>query len=197
IEDPLDLRLERGIAHDARRRSFGAATPRIVLIIGRRGDFERSADRLDPIFIAVLVDEGDHHFGRRSSSARAKYADAFFRISLACLSSRFSRSSAFIRSRSSLVSPARTPASRSACATQLCSVCAAQPILGAMASIAAHCEGCSLVCSSTMRTARSRTSGEKFGLVLVFLIGAPSHEREPPAKPVRFSIERGRVLALA
>ncbi len=57
----------------------------------------------------MIVDEGDHDRNRRSSSAWAKYALAFLRISLACRSSRFSRSSALIRSRSSVVGPARTP----------------------------------------------------------------------------------------
>ena len=46
---------------------------------------------------------------RRSSSAWAKYADALRRISLAWRSSRTSRSSALIRSRSSLVGPGRSP----------------------------------------------------------------------------------------
>jgi hypothetical protein len=36
----------------------------------------------------MIVDEGDHGFERRSSSAIAKYADAFRRISLAWRSSR-------------------------------------------------------------------------------------------------------------
>ena len=52
---------------------------------------------------------------RRSSSAIAKYALALRRISLAWRSSRFSRSSALIRSRSSVVGPARRPWSRSVC----------------------------------------------------------------------------------
>lgn len=38
----------------------------------------------------------------------------------------------------------------------------AQPILGAMDSIADHCDGYSSRCSRTMRTARSRTSAEIF-----------------------------------
>ncbi len=50
----------------------------------------------------------------RSSSAWAKYALALRRISLACPSSRTSRSSAFIRVRSSVVGPLTLPASRSA-----------------------------------------------------------------------------------
>jgi chromatin segregation and condensation protein Rec8/ScpA/Scc1 (kleisin family) len=65
----------------------------------------------------VIVDEGDHGFDRRSSSAIAKYADALRRISLAWRSSRTSRSSVLIRSRSSVVVPSRWPASRSACRT--------------------------------------------------------------------------------
>ena len=32
---------------------------------------------LDPVLIAMLVDEADHQFRRRSSSAWAKYAEAF------------------------------------------------------------------------------------------------------------------------
>ena len=72
----------------------------------RRGDWHNPADRLDPVGGTIVVDEGDHVRGRRSSSAIAKYALALRRISLACCSSRFSRSSALIRARSSAVGPA-------------------------------------------------------------------------------------------
>jgi hypothetical protein len=58
----------------------------------------------------MIVDERDHHFARRSSSAWAKYAEAFFRISFARRSAKFSRSSCFSRCRSSVVSPGRWPA---------------------------------------------------------------------------------------
>src|ERR1700740_2576492 len=78
-----------------------------------------SAERLDPVLIALIVDERDHHFGRRSSSAWAKYADALRRISLARRSSRFSRSSSLIRLRSSVETPPRRPLSISACCTHL------------------------------------------------------------------------------
>ncbi len=71
-----------------------------VLVVGRRGDRQHRADRLDPVLLAVLLDEADHHFARRSSSACAKYADALRRISFARFSSRFSRSSSLSRSRS-------------------------------------------------------------------------------------------------
>jgi len=69
-----------------------------------------------------------HHVARRSSSAFAKYADASRRISFARRNSTFSRSNCLNRARSSVVSPGRRPASRSARRTQLRSVSAAHPI---------------------------------------------------------------------
>jgi hypothetical protein len=75
--------------------------------------------------------------------AWAKYADALRRISLACRNSRFSRSSAFSRSATSLGTPARVPLSTSAFFTQSLSVCAVQPILAAIEEIAAHRDECS------------------------------------------------------
>ncbi len=95
----------------------------------------------------------------RASSAFAKNADASFRISFARFSSRFSRSSSFTRWRSSVVSPGRWCASRSAWRTQCRSVSAVQPIFSAIDSIAAHCNGVRLDAPRTSRTARSRTSG--------------------------------------
>jgi len=51
----------------------------------------------------------------------------------------------------------------------------------------AHCELCSVCCSSTLRTARSRTSGEY--LLDVFI--APSSQRlESPVKPGWFSLRK-------
>jgi hypothetical protein len=51
--------------------------------------------------------------------------------------------------------------------------------------IAAHSESYSPPWSTTIRTARSRTSGENFDTVLI----APSSQRmEPRAIPVRFTI---------
>src|SRR5262249_61753262 len=118
---------------------------------------------LDPILGSVLVDERHHYFGRRSSSAWAKKAAALRRISLARFNSRFSRSSCLRRSRSVLVSPARLPWSRSACRTHWRKDSGGQPILPAIETIAVHCDSCSAWCSKTIRTARSRTSGEYFG----------------------------------
>ncbi|SEK05118.1 hypothetical protein SAMN03159494_04646 [Achromobacter sp. NFACC18-2] len=63
-----------------------------------------------------------------------KKALAVRRMSLARRSSRFSRSSTLIRSRSLVVTPSRCPLSTSWRLTQVSSVCAEQPILGAIDS---------------------------------------------------------------
>ena len=58
------------------------------------------------------------------------------------------------------------------------------PIFGAMDSMVAHSDGYSPRASCTIRTARSRTSGEN----LLFLFMAPfSQELEPPQNPGRFT----------
>src|SRR5258708_35074879 len=101
-------------------------------VIGRQGIRQLPADRLDPMRLAVIVDEGNHGLNRRSSSAWAKYALALLRISLACRSSRVSRSRAFSFVATSVGTSARTPLSRSAFFTHLCSLCALQPIWAAI-----------------------------------------------------------------
>src|SRR5262249_34961903 len=97
------------------------------------------------------------------------------------------------RCRSSVVKPGRVPSSRSAWRTHFRSVSAVQPIFSAIEVIAAHCESCAASCSRTIRTARTRTSGEnRLGLVM-----APSsQDLEPPGKPGRFTVE-GRLVATA
>src|SRR5436190_23708364 len=112
-------------------------------MIGRGGDRQHFADRLDPMDLTVIVDERDHRLNRRSSSAWAKYADALRRISLACRSSRFSRSRAFSFSATSVGMPERTPLSTSAFLTHSLSDCAVQPILPAIEETAAQREACS------------------------------------------------------
>src|SRR5258707_15096632 len=77
-------------------------------VVSGRGDRQNAADRLDPVDVPMIVDERLHGFDRRSSSAWAKYADALRRISLAWRSSRFSRSSALIRSPSCVVTGPQT-----------------------------------------------------------------------------------------
>ena len=105
IENPFDLDAEHDVALDARRCRLRLGAAGDVGVVCRRGDRQHLADRLDPVVVAVRIDEADHGFHRRSSSAWAKYALALRRISLAWRSSRFSRSSALMRSRSSVVVP--------------------------------------------------------------------------------------------
>jgi hypothetical protein len=82
------------------------------------------------------------------------------------------------------VMPSRTPLSISWRLTQVCRVCGTHPILGAIESMAAHSEGYSPRCSSTIRTARSRTSGENWFDFL--LMALSSLGKEPPQNPGRF-----------
>lgn len=138
LPDALYLGAQPAITLDAGWRAIRLGVTSLVLVVGRRGDRCNTADRLDPVRLPVIVDELDHHLPRRSSSAWAKYAEALRRISLACFNSRFSRSSALIRSRSEVVVPSWRPASRSACRTQLRRVSGVQSILGAIAPMAAH-----------------------------------------------------------
>jgi hypothetical protein len=97
------------VALHARRMPRGIGHAGLGFVVRRRGDRQLGADRLNPVRGPVGVDERHHHFGRRSSSAWAKNADALRRISLARRSSRFSRSSVRSRSRSSVERPGRTP----------------------------------------------------------------------------------------
>src|SRR5262249_25929691 len=104
---------------------------RNVGMVGRRGDRQYFADRLDPGRPTMIVDESEHGFPPASSSAWAKYAEALRRISFACRSSRFSRSSAFSFSATSAGIPTRLPPSTSVFFTHSFSVCAVQPIFAA------------------------------------------------------------------
>src|SRR6476620_9722056 len=163
----VDLRQQRTITLQPRRQLRQISLPRCVLVVLRWGNRQLRADRLDPVLGTMGIDKRHHHFGRRSSSAWAKKADALRKISFARFNSRFSRSSSLSRSRSVLVTPARRPWSRSACRTHLRSVSAVQPIFDAIEPIAAHCESYSASCSNRRRTARSRTSGEYLFDVLI------------------------------
>src|SRR5215204_860626 len=71
MEDAVDLHLQRGVA--CRPRRGWSALRRVV---GRRGDLatvpvQHPADRLDPEPVPMIINEGDHH-GSRGSSSRAK-----------------------------------------------------------------------------------------------------------------------------
>ena len=75
-----------GVAHRASGRGDLALLGRVVRA---RRHLQRSADGLDAELVPMLVDKADDHFDGRSSSAWAKYADAFRKISFARTSSRF------------------------------------------------------------------------------------------------------------
>ena len=107
--DSLDINLELLILLSPFRQPVRISLTRLLFVIGRRGDRQLLANWLDSIFSPMLVDKRDQYFGRRSSSAWAKKADALRRISLARFSSRFSRSNSLSRSRSEVVIPDRFP----------------------------------------------------------------------------------------
>jgi hypothetical protein len=109
IEYALNLRHQSRIALRSRRQPGRIGTLGGMGVIGGRGDRQYLTDRLDPMPLAVIVDERDHGLYRRSSSAMAKYADALRRISLAWRSSRFSRSSALSFAAMSVVKPGLLP----------------------------------------------------------------------------------------
>ncbi|MNX85066.1 hypothetical protein D3C86_1168920 [compost metagenome] len=69
LPDALDMRDQNIVTPGSGTAQGGIAPLRRVTPIARRGDPQHLADRLDPEAVAVLVDEGSHHFNRRSSSA--------------------------------------------------------------------------------------------------------------------------------
>lgn len=71
------------------------------------------------------------------------------------------------RRSSSIKRKTRWPVSVSCRRTQVCRVCAEQPILAAIDSMAAHCDGCLARHSPTRRTACSRALGECFADVFM------------------------------
>src|SRR5690606_28030356 len=93
IPHALYFRLQRVVTLRPLRTKLRLAFSRLLFVVRRRGDRQYCTDRLDPKSVLVLIDIGDHHLRRRSSSAWAKKADAVRRISFARRSSRFSRSS--------------------------------------------------------------------------------------------------------
>jgi hypothetical protein len=103
--------------------------------------------------------------------------------------SRFCRSSSRIRSRSAVVTPDRRPLFTCARRTHRHRVTRVIPKLAEIDPSTAHSEGYSPPCSSTIRTARSRSScGYLVGLVI-----SPSSQRmESPTFPGRFTALPGR-----
>jgi len=176
----------------ARRLSSpGARKPRRVPAIGRRGDLQHPAHRLDPVDFAMFVHEPVHHFNRRSSSAWAKkragqFQDLVGLAQFTVLALEFldapgvSRGYALSLAGINLVLLDPRVQGLGYAAD-----------LGSMDSIAAHCDGYSPRCSCTMRTARSRSSGENFG---DFLMAPFSQAKEPSQNPGRFREPRPRRL---
>ena len=99
-------------------------------MVGRRGDRQHPADRLDPVVVPCSSMKASWLEPAVELRLGEISADALRRISLAWRSSRFSRSSALIRSRSSVVTPARTPLSTSGLAHPFRSVCGRAADLG-------------------------------------------------------------------
>src|SRR5690554_4784712 len=111
IPDSLDFIAQQLVLFGTSASQFGLTGFVCMHVITGRSDLDYPTDRLDSVAVTVLVNEGVQGLLRRSSSAWAKYALARRRISFALRSSRFSRSSALIRSRSSVVCPGLRPRS--------------------------------------------------------------------------------------
>jgi hypothetical protein len=89
-----------------------------------------------------------------------------------------------MRCASAVLTPSRSPWSISCRRPQSYRLWSTNPIFPAMDCVAAHNDGWSPRLSRTIRTARSWTSGENFGV----LLKAPSsQELEPPKNPGRFT----------
>ena len=105
VMDTLDLLQVCRILPGSVRRQIRVPGEGRMPVGARWGDRQHTAGRLDPKLPLMLFNEGNHLPNRRSSSACAKYADAFLRIPLAWRSCLFPRSNAFSRARRSLVKP--------------------------------------------------------------------------------------------
>ncbi|MCY4336678.1 MAG: hypothetical protein OXC60_18650 [Litoreibacter sp.] len=85
----------------------------------------------------------------------------------------------------SVVMPPRWPVSTSTLLTHSFSVCGVQPNFDEIETIAAQRLSCCPAPYSTIRTARSYTSGEYLFVAFVMMLH-PTHELEPPENPARF-----------
>src|SRR5260370_7953566 len=88
-EDPLNLDLQFGVPLRTGRTLAGIDPLGDMRMVGRRGNRQHLADRLDPIRFPMIIDERDHGFTRRSTSAWAKNPDPLRKISFPCRISRF------------------------------------------------------------------------------------------------------------
>src|SRR5215207_6192167 len=174
----------------------GRQRPGLGRVVGGGGDLQNLADRLDPpsqptgLPRPVGVDEGDYFFGRPSSSV-AKKTDAALRMSFARRSSRTSRSSSAIRCASALDVPGRLPESTSAWFTQPLSDSVPMPSSRATRVITPCLSPVWSRMSSTIRTARSRSSSGYFcgrrRPPLVAMLHPHFQGMEPPRIPGRFN----------
>jgi hypothetical protein len=160
LVDALNRDAPRGIALGLLGSAHCLGPRRPMPEVGRWGDGRHSAHRLAPT-LHLMVGQGvDHHLAPWSTPAWAQFARALRRISLARVSSRCSGSNSFNRAAQSSSTPYAVRhlvplGVRSDARSRRCT-----PSVGAMACIAADCAGCSGLCSRTIQTARSRTSGE-------------------------------------
>ena len=76
VPDPTNLLHQPRIAQRPHRAEGRVRLAGLVREIGRGSDRQHGADRLDLADVSLVVDEAHHYFGRRSSSACGKYADA-------------------------------------------------------------------------------------------------------------------------
>lgn len=111
LPDALDVGRQFRIALGTLAQSPGAMLLRCIPPVPGPGDLQHFTDRLNPMRVAVLVDELPQDLCRQSSSAWTKKALANLRISLARRSSLFSRSRVLIFSRWVGVMPSRAPVS--------------------------------------------------------------------------------------
>jgi len=173
-----------GIPLDAPRRRVGATPPRVVRVIGGRGDLQHTADRLDPICGAMIVYEGDHGLKpavelRLGKIRRGLAQDLVWPGEVPVLALQRLHPLALVGRKT-----CPSARSRSAWATQLCKVCAVHPILAAIETIRRPLRACSPLCSITIRTARSRTFRRKLPSALLLVHGPhPLKSLEPPANP--------------
>src|ERR1700712_1181481 len=67
VPDPLDVDLQVRITPRPGRQFGGIGALGCMLMVGGRGDRQDLADRLDPMRLAVTVDERDHGLDRRQA----------------------------------------------------------------------------------------------------------------------------------
>jgi hypothetical protein len=143
-EHALDLNLQIGVAAQPVGQMAGISAPGGMGMTGRRGDRQNPADRLDPVDLTMIVDEGDHGLNRRAlgncelrlGEISRRLAQNFIRLpELSVLPLQRLQTSAI-----SVGTPPRAPLSISAFLIHPLSDCAVQPIFAAIEVTVAHRE---------------------------------------------------------